>query len=159
MSQAQPSSVPTLTNAQAFALKKLTVMGYLEGTSFLLLLGIAMPLKYMLGISEAVTYIGMAHGALFIAYILMLLLTASKIKLPLWAMPAGVLRLKGLVRTDAHAGLVELQFAGRHGALRAARAASSEAADTLVAIGLRGQLPAHELAQRLRAAAAVRQAA
>ncbi|MGP5645802.1 DUF3817 domain-containing protein [Psychrobacter celer] len=91
MSQARPSLQPTLTKGQHAALKNLTITGYLEGTSFLLLLGIAMPLKYMLGISEAVTYIGMAHGALFIAYILMLLLTASKIKLPLWAMPAGVL--------------------------------------------------------------------
>ena len=45
----------------------------------------------MLGIPEAVKYIGMAHGALFIAYILMLLIATSKIKLPLWAMPAGVL--------------------------------------------------------------------
>ncbi|WP_413786425.1 DUF3817 domain-containing protein [Psychrobacter immobilis] len=65
--------------------------GYLEGTSFLLLLGIAMPLKYMLDIPEAVKYVGMAHGALFILYILMLLIATSKIKMPLWAMPAGVL--------------------------------------------------------------------
>ena len=91
MLQAQPSTLPTLTKGQNSALKNLTIMGYLEGTSFLLLLGIAMPLKYMMGITEAVKYIGMAHGALFIAYILMLLLTASKIRLPLWAMPAGVL--------------------------------------------------------------------
>ena len=91
MLQAQPSSLPALTEKQIFALKKLTIMGYLEGTSFLLLLGIAMPLKYMLGMPEAVRYIGMAHGALFIAYILMLVMAASKIKMPLWALPAGVL--------------------------------------------------------------------
>ncbi|WP_201588320.1 DUF3817 domain-containing protein [Psychrobacter jeotgali] len=66
-------------------------MGYLEGTSFLLLLGIAMPLKYMMGIPEVVKYIGMAHGALFIVYILTLLFAASKIKMPLWAIPAGVI--------------------------------------------------------------------
>jgi len=89
--QAQPSPVPALTKAQNFALKKLTIMGYLEGTSFLLLLGIAMPLKYMLGIPEVVSYVGMAHGALFVAYILVLIITASKIKMPLWALPAGVL--------------------------------------------------------------------
>jgi integral membrane protein len=88
--QAQPSTLPTLTKRQNSALKNLTIMGYLEGTSFLLLLGIAMPLKYMLGIPEAVKYVGMAHGALFIAYILMLLIATSKIKMPLWAMPAGV---------------------------------------------------------------------
>jgi integral membrane protein len=88
--QAQPSTLPTLTKGQNSVLKNLTIMGYLEGTSFLLLLGIAMPLKYMLGIPEAVKYVGMAHGALFIAYILMLLIATSKIKMPLWAMPAGV---------------------------------------------------------------------
>ncbi|MDN3452852.1 MULTISPECIES: DUF3817 domain-containing protein [unclassified Psychrobacter] len=87
MSQAQPS---TLTKSQNSALKNLTIAGYLEGTSFLLLLGIAMPLKYMFDIPEAVRYIGMAHGALFIAYILMLVMAASKIKMPLWAMPVGV---------------------------------------------------------------------
>ena len=91
MLQAQPSTLPTLTKAQNSALKNLTIMGYLEGTSFLLLLGIAMPLKYMMGITEAVKYVGMAHGALFIAYILVLLIATSKIKMPLWAMPAGVL--------------------------------------------------------------------
>ena len=91
MLQAQPSTLPTLTKAQNSALKNLTIMGYLEGTSFLLLLGIAMPLKYMMGIPEAVKYVGMAHGALFIAYILMLLIATSKIKMPLWAMPVGVL--------------------------------------------------------------------
>ena len=91
MLQAQPSLLPTLTQGQNSALKNLTIMGYLEGTSFLLLLGIAMPLKYMLGIPEAVKYVGMAHGALFIAYILVLLIATSKIKMPLWALPAGVL--------------------------------------------------------------------
>ena len=91
MLQSQLSLLPTLTQGQNYALKNLTIMGYLEGTSFLLLLGVAMPLKYMLGIPEAVKYIGMAHGALFIAYILMLLVATSKIKMPLWAMPTGVL--------------------------------------------------------------------
>jgi integral membrane protein len=73
------------------SLKTLTIIGYLEGTSFLLLLGIAMPLKYMMGIPEGVKYIGMAHGVLFIAYILILMGAANKIKMPIWAMPAGVL--------------------------------------------------------------------
>lgn len=73
------------------ALKILTLTGYLEGTSFLLLLGIAMPLKYLMGIPEGVKYIGMAHGVLFIAYIMILMGAANKIKMPIWAMPAGVL--------------------------------------------------------------------
>ena len=91
MLQVQPSLKTILTKGQNTVLKNLTIAGYLEGTSFLLLLGIAMPLKYMMGITEAVKYIGMAHGGLFIAYILMLLIATNKIKMPLWAMPAGVL--------------------------------------------------------------------
>lgn len=91
MSQAQSSTLPILIKSQNSALRNLTITGYLEGTSFLLLLGIAIPLKYMMGIPEAVKYVGMAHGVLFIAYILMLLVATGKIKMPLWALPTGVL--------------------------------------------------------------------
>ncbi len=91
MSQAQPSTLSTLTKKQNAALRNLTIMGYLEGTSFLLLLGIAMPLKYMLGMPEAVSYVGPVHGVLFVAYIMVLIIIAGRIKLPLWALPAGVL--------------------------------------------------------------------
>lgn len=44
-----------------------------EGISFLLLLLIAMPLKYMAGIPEGVKYIGWAHGLLFVLYIALVL--------------------------------------------------------------------------------------
>ena len=93
MSQATPTIEPALnlSKRQNTTLKTLTIIGYLEGTSFLLLLCIAMPLKYMMGISEAVQYIGMAHGILFIAYIIILMVTAIKIKTPYWTIPAGVL--------------------------------------------------------------------
>lgn len=91
MSQAQAEQPSPLTPEQQSSLKTLTIVGYLEGTSFLLLLCIAMPLKYMMGIPEGVKYIGMAHGILFIAYIIILMGAANKIKMPLWAMPAGVL--------------------------------------------------------------------
>jgi len=43
-----------------------------EGVSLLLLFGIAMPLKYALGIPEFVKPVGMAHGALFVVYALAL---------------------------------------------------------------------------------------
>ncbi len=39
-----------------------------EGISYLLLLFIAMPLKYFANISLAVTYTGWAHGLLFVVY-------------------------------------------------------------------------------------------
>jgi len=71
-------------------IKALTVTGYLEGISFLLLLGVAMPLRHYLQINEPVKYIGMTHGLLFMGYLVVLLSTASKNKLPLWAMPGGV---------------------------------------------------------------------
>ena len=85
----EPAS--NFTTEQSTALKTLTIIGYLEGTSFLLLLCIAMPLKYMMDIPEAVKYIGMAHGGLFIAYTVILMSTAVRIKMPIWAIPAGVL--------------------------------------------------------------------
>lgn len=40
-----------------------------EGVSFLMLLFIAMPLKYFMDFPEAVKYTGWAHGVLFVAYI------------------------------------------------------------------------------------------
>jgi len=49
--------------------KRFKTISYLEGLSFLLLLGIAMPLKYMAGLPAAVKYVGWAHGLLFILYV------------------------------------------------------------------------------------------
>jgi integral membrane protein len=51
-------------------IRNLRWVGIAEGISFLLLLFIAMPIKYMLGIPEVVKYVGWAHGVLFIAYII-----------------------------------------------------------------------------------------
>ena len=45
-------------------------IGRAEGISYLLLLFIAMPLKYAFDIPEAVKYTGWAHGLLFIAYLI-----------------------------------------------------------------------------------------
>lgn len=42
----------------------------LEGTSFLVLLLIAMPLKYIWNAPEMVRIVGMTHGLLFVLYIL-----------------------------------------------------------------------------------------
>ncbi len=50
-------------------LGRLRLVGFLEGLSFLLLLGVAMPLKYLAGQPQAVSVVGMAHGVLFIAYL------------------------------------------------------------------------------------------
>lgn len=51
------------------ALRTVRWVGYLEGTSFLLLLGIAMPLKHLADQPEAVKYVGWAHGLLWVMYL------------------------------------------------------------------------------------------
>ncbi|MFB5663262.1 DUF3817 domain-containing protein [Alteribacillus sp. HJP-4] len=51
------------------AIGKLRIAGMIEGVSFILLLFLAMPLKYMAGIDIAVTIAGAAHGGLFLLYI------------------------------------------------------------------------------------------
>ena len=50
-------------------LGRLRTIGLWEGVSFLVLLIIAMPLKYMMGMPLAVKYTGSAHGALFVIYV------------------------------------------------------------------------------------------
>lgn len=47
---------------------RLRAIGLIEGVSFLLLLGVAMPLKYFAGMPQAVTIVGWIHGLLFIAF-------------------------------------------------------------------------------------------
>lgn len=44
-----------------------------EGISFIVLMFIAMPLKYFAGMPQPVTYVGWAHGLLFVLYILALI--------------------------------------------------------------------------------------
>lgn len=51
----------------------LRIIGFAEGISLLVLLGIAMPLKYFAEKPEAVKYVGWLHGLLFVAFIAMLL--------------------------------------------------------------------------------------
>jgi integral membrane protein len=55
---------------------RLRFVGFWEGWSYLLLLGIAMPLKYWAGMPGFVRVVGMAHGLLFVAYVAALGITA-----------------------------------------------------------------------------------
>ncbi len=59
-------------------LGRLRVIAFVEGISFLILLFIAMPLKYMAGQPEAVRQVGMAHGVLFVLYVLLLVLVKAE---------------------------------------------------------------------------------
>ncbi len=52
-------------------IKFFKIVALLEGISLLLLLFFAMPMKYMLAQPVYVKVIGMAHGILFIAYIVL----------------------------------------------------------------------------------------
>lgn len=57
--------------------------GLLEGVSFLVLLFIAMPLKYGAGLPEPVFYVGSAHGGLFILYCVAILAATLQRHLPI----------------------------------------------------------------------------
>ena len=52
---------------------RLRMVGMAEGASYIALLGIAMPLKYMMDMPLAVRIVGSIHGALFILYLIALL--------------------------------------------------------------------------------------
>ncbi|MES2140506.1 MAG: DUF3817 domain-containing protein [Bacteroidota bacterium] len=54
-------------------LGRLLKVGFAEGVSFIVLLFIAMPLKYMADMPAPVRIVGMLHGVLFIAYAIALI--------------------------------------------------------------------------------------
>lgn len=64
-------------------LNRLRSIGSWEAISYLLLLGIAMPLKYIWGQPEAVRVVGMAHGILWMAYIGLAVLGQTDYKWPI----------------------------------------------------------------------------
>lgn len=49
------------------ALGRVRILGLIEGWSFVVLLFVAMPLKYLADQPAAVSVVGMAHGVLFLA--------------------------------------------------------------------------------------------
>ncbi len=53
-------------------------IGYLEGTSFLVLMGIAIPMKYIGDDPTMVSIMGSIHGFLFLTYIGILFLGVGK---------------------------------------------------------------------------------
>lgn len=57
-------------------LGRFRAVAFWEGLSFLVLLLLAMPLKYLLGLPQMVRAVGMAHGVLFIAYVYTLMMAA-----------------------------------------------------------------------------------
>ncbi|MEO6407087.1 MAG: DUF3817 domain-containing protein [Ferruginibacter sp.] len=57
-----------ITNISTITMKRFRLVAVMEGISYLILLCIAMPLKYLAGIPEAVKYIGWVHGVLFVLF-------------------------------------------------------------------------------------------
>jgi len=57
---------------------RLRIAGILEGLSLIVLMGFAMPMKYIWGDPSYVRMIGSIHGALFILFVIQLYLTAEE---------------------------------------------------------------------------------
>jgi integral membrane protein len=72
-----------MSETKASLLSLLRKIGFAEGLSWLLLLGIAMPLKYIGGEPLPVKIVGWIHGLLFIVYLLQLYRVQSAYRWPL----------------------------------------------------------------------------
>ncbi|RFU70971.1 DUF3817 domain-containing protein [Peribacillus saganii] len=59
---------------------RLRFMGFVEGGSLLVLLFLAMPLKYFWDIPEAVRLVGSLHGFFFIAYLFVIAYVTFKVR-------------------------------------------------------------------------------
>lgn len=88
-------------------IRQLRILGITEGVSFLLLLGIAMPLKYLAGLPQAVRYVGLAHGLLWVLYVAAAVWTGISLRWPLTrtfrvllasVVPAGPFLIDGWLR-------------------------------------------------------------
>jgi integral membrane protein len=67
--------------AAARSIERLRIAGKIEGVSYLLLLGVAMPLKYFAGLPLAVKITGWAHGLLFVVFVSLLVLAMQRARL------------------------------------------------------------------------------
>ena len=65
------------------AVHLLRIVGLTEAVSYMLLVGIAMPLKYIWGQPQAVRMVGMIHGILFVLFCIALLRATIVAKWPL----------------------------------------------------------------------------
>tara|TARA_B110000967_G_scaffold21687_1_gene20138 strand:+ start:1129 stop:1401 length:273 start_codon:yes stop_codon:yes gene_type:complete len=59
-------------------IKAFRITSYLEGISYLLLLGVGVPIKYLAGNDVIVKSLGMPHGILFMAYIFLAIIIKQK---------------------------------------------------------------------------------
>ncbi|WP_339923216.1 DUF3817 domain-containing protein [uncultured Cyclobacterium sp.] len=72
-----------MTNEERLGiLHRFRIVSITEGISMLVLIFIAMPLKYIFDLPAMVTYVGWIHGVLFVLYILVMFPTSRKLKWP-----------------------------------------------------------------------------
>ncbi|WP_162342814.1 DUF3817 domain-containing protein [Cyclobacterium salsum] len=70
-----------MTNEERLAIvKRFRIISLTEGTSMLVLVFIAMPLKWIFELPDMVNYVGWIHGILFIVYVLVLFPTSRKLR-------------------------------------------------------------------------------
>lgn len=62
-----------MENKPPKSIKRLKIIALLEGISFLVLLLIAMPLKYLADEPWLTKQVGMAHGVLFVLYVILVI--------------------------------------------------------------------------------------
>ena len=62
------------------SLKLFRIIAFLEGVSYILLLFIATPIKYIMEEPKYVKILGMPHGLLFIAYIVLAVIVGAHLK-------------------------------------------------------------------------------
>ncbi|HOY43081.1 MAG TPA: DUF3817 domain-containing protein [Chitinophagales bacterium] len=67
-----------MTDTNASLTKNYLTVGKIEGYSYLALLFIAMPLKYLADIPTAVRIAGSIHGVLFVAFVVFIILMLVK---------------------------------------------------------------------------------
>lgn len=67
--------------------KRFSLINTIEGYSYIILLFIAMPMKYLLAIPMAVKIVGMVHGILFIIFCLLLVMASNEAK---WSVKESV---------------------------------------------------------------------
>jgi integral membrane protein len=73
-----------IANLLKTPLGRLRIIAFLEGVSFLILLFIAMPMKYLMGMPMMVRQVGMAHGVLFLIYLVAVLHVMIDQKWSIW---------------------------------------------------------------------------
>lgn len=90
-------------------IRQLRTIGIIEGISFLVLLGVAMPLKYLADMPRAVSVVGMAHGVLFILYLAALVHAHIVVRWPIGrvltvlaaaVLPLGPFLIEGSLRRE-----------------------------------------------------------